>query len=95
VVALRESHGSFARWLDAHHPASLEEWTSLFRETFRFTGGEIVREFLLSTGYLPGAHHRRCPIYSVVSRRNPPWMKAPRQKSGREKRRGIGYLTGP
>jgi DNA-3-methyladenine glycosylase I len=79
VVALRESHGSFARWLDAHHPASLEEWTRLFRETFRFTGGEIVREFLLSTGYLPGAHHRRCPIYPVVSRRNPPWMKTPRR----------------
>ena len=46
IVELRESHGSFARWLDAHHPASLEEWTKLFRETFRFTGGEIVREFL-------------------------------------------------
>ncbi len=79
VVALRESHGSFARWLDAHHPASLEEWTKIFRETFRFTGGEIVREFLLSTGYLPGAHHRRCPVYPIVARRNPPWMKAPRR----------------
>lgn len=75
VVALRESHGSFARWLDAAHPASLEEWTKLFRETFRFTGGEIVREFLVSTGYLPGAHHRRCPIYEKIALRNPPWMK--------------------
>jgi len=75
IVELRESHGSFARWLDAHHPAGLEEWTKLFRETFRFTGGEIVREFLLSTGYLPGAHHRRCPVYEKVARRGPPWMR--------------------
>ena len=75
IVELRESHGSFARWLDANHPADLKEWTKLFRETFRFTGGEIVREFLLSTGYLPGAHHRKCPIFAEVARRNPPWMK--------------------
>ena len=75
IVELRESHGSFARWLDANHPAELEQWTKLFRDTFRFTGGEIVREFLLSTGYLPGAHHRRCPIYEKVARREPPWMR--------------------
>ncbi|MGH9366280.1 MAG: DNA-3-methyladenine glycosylase I [Thermoanaerobaculia bacterium] len=74
VLALRESHGSFARWLDAHHPRRPEEWAALFRETFRFTGGEIVREFLVSTGYLPGAHHRRCPVFAEVARREPPWM---------------------
>jgi DNA-3-methyladenine glycosylase I len=74
VIELGESHGSFARWLDAHHPRSLDEWAKLFRENFRFTGGEIVREFLVSTGYLPGAHHRRCPIYSVVAKKGPPWM---------------------
>jgi DNA-3-methyladenine glycosylase I len=73
VVELRGSHGSFARWLDAHHPRSLEEWAELFRENFRFTGGEIVREFLVSTGYLPGAHHPKCPIYPVVARKKPPW----------------------
>ncbi len=75
IVELRESHGSFARWLDANHPAELEQWTKLFRDTFRFTGGEIVREFLLSTGYLPGAHHPRCPIYEKVAGREPPWMR--------------------
>jgi DNA-3-methyladenine glycosylase I len=76
IVELRESHGSFARWLDKHHPADLANWTKLFGKTFRFTGGEIVREFLLSTGYLPGAHHRLCPIYEKVARRGPPWMRS-------------------
>ena len=51
--------GSFKGWLDAHHPLSLEEWTKLFKKTFVFTGGEIVKEFLVSTGYLPGAHDPR------------------------------------
>ena len=76
VLLLRESHGSFARWLDAHHPRERDEWRKLFRDTFLFTGGEIVGEFLISTGYLPGAHERGCPIYARVESRNPPWRKA-------------------
>ena len=34
IRSLRETHGSFARWLDAHHPRDREEWRKLFRETF-------------------------------------------------------------
>lgn len=75
ILALRESHGSFTGWLDAHHPRSRQEWSRLFRETFVFTGGEIVGEFLISTGYLPGAHRRSCPVYSRVARLNPPWKR--------------------
>ncbi|HEX8209232.1 MAG TPA: DNA-3-methyladenine glycosylase I [Longimicrobium sp.] len=74
VLRLRESHGSFAGWLDAHHPLTKEEWVKLFRKTFRFTGGEIVGEFLMSTGYLPGAHHPGCPVYARVAALRPPWM---------------------
>ena len=54
--------GSFKDWLDAHHPRSADEWTSLFRRTFVFTGGEITKSFLLSTGYLAGAHDDGCPV---------------------------------
>jgi DNA-3-methyladenine glycosylase I len=60
---IRKSHGSFLQWLDAQHPLSLDEWKKLFKKTFVFTGGEIVREFLVSTGYLPGAHRDTCPVY--------------------------------
>jgi DNA-3-methyladenine glycosylase I len=63
VQELRKSHGSFAGWIDAHHPLSKEEWVKLFKKTFRFTGGEIVNEFLMSLGYLPGAHHPGCSLY--------------------------------
>ncbi len=76
VLSLRRSHGSFARWLDAHHPLGREEWRRLFRETFVFTGGEIVSEFLISTGYLPGAHRRDCPIFARIAERRPPWARA-------------------
>jgi DNA-3-methyladenine glycosylase I len=73
--ALRSEFGGFAAWLDAHHPLHLDDWSALFKRTFVFTGGEIVREFLVSTGYLPGAHEAGCPIYARVLRRRPAWSR--------------------
>ncbi|WP_247896289.1 DNA-3-methyladenine glycosylase I [Azospirillum argentinense] len=72
IVALRETHGSFDGWLRAHHPLSKAEWIRLFKRTFRFTGGEITGEFLMSLGYLPGAHQPRCPVWSEVAALDPP-----------------------
>lgn len=72
---LRAAHGSFAAWLDAHHPLPKQEWVALFRRTFAFTGGEITGEFLLSTGYLPGAHRESCPVYAQVLASGPPWAE--------------------
>lgn len=74
VLALRKSHGGFGAWLDAHHPLSKEEWVRLFKQTFRFTGGEITGEFLMSLGYLPGAHDPRCPVFKKIAKLKPPWM---------------------
>jgi DNA-3-methyladenine glycosylase I len=75
IQQLRETHGSFAGWLDAHHPLSKEEWVKLFKRTFRFTGGEIVGEFLMSTGYLPGAHRAGCPAQARVVAAGPAWAR--------------------
>jgi DNA-3-methyladenine glycosylase I len=76
IQALQKTHGSFAAWLAAHHPRTKAEWVKLFRKQFVFTGGEIVGEFLMSTGYLPGAHHLECPVHKKLMRLRPPWMKA-------------------
>ena len=75
IRELQDSHGSFRRWLEAHHPLPKDEWVPLFKRTFRFTGGEITGEFLMSTGYLPGAHERRCPVFARVVSKRPPWMR--------------------
>jgi len=74
IQAMRDSHGGFAAWLDAHHPRTKEEWVKLFKKTFRFTGGEITHSFLMSAGYLPGAHDENCPVFSVIEKLDPPWM---------------------
>lgn len=80
LKAIRLTHGSFCNWLDAHHPRSLDEWGKLFKHTFLFTGGEIVREFLVSTGYVPGAHRDTCPAYEKALRSGPPWAAKPNGK---------------
>ena len=72
---IRQSCGSFGKWLDHHHPLERAEWVKLFKKTFRFTGGEIVNEFLVSIGYLPGAHDADCPIFKKVRKLKPAWMR--------------------
>lgn len=75
IKKLQKEYGSFKSWLDANHPLTKEEWVKLFKKTFRFTGGEIVNEFLMSTGYLPGAHSTNCPVYAKVVKSKPAWLK--------------------
>lgn len=75
LLEIRTSHGTFSSWLDSHHPLGKAEWVKLFKQTFRFTGGEITGEFLMSTGYLPGAHHPACPVHTRIAALHPPWMR--------------------
>jgi DNA-3-methyladenine glycosylase I len=83
ILQLRKSHGSFAEWLDVHHPLSKEEWVKLFKKTFRFTGGEITGEFLMSLGYLPGAHRESCPVYKNIVKFRPPWSQSLKKKAAK------------
>jgi len=77
ILELQKEYGSFRGWLDAHAkpPLTKDEWTKLFKKTFIFTGGEIVNEFLISTGYLAGAHEESCHIYKKVASLRPAWMR--------------------
>jgi len=63
ILQMQKEYGSFEKWLAHHHPKTKEEWVKLFKKTFKFTGGEIVNEFLMSIGHLPGAHDADCPVY--------------------------------
>lgn len=74
ILVLQKQFGSFKKWLDHHHPLTKAEWMKLFKQTFKFTGGEIVNEFLMSTGYLPNAHHPSCKVYKQVVKSKPAWL---------------------
>lgn len=75
LLVIQKETGSFEKWLEKHHPLTKQEWVNLFKKTFRFTGGEIVNEFLMSTGYLPGAHTPDCKIMKQVLKSKPMWAK--------------------
>lgn len=75
ILAIQKEYGSFEKWLETHHPKTKEEWVKIFKKTFKFTGGEIVNEFLMSTGYLPGAHSSDCHIHKNILKAKPMWAK--------------------
>lgn len=75
IIELQKHYGSFQDWLAAHHPKTKEEWVKLFKKTFKFTGGEIVNEFLMSIGYLPGAHDSNCTVQTKILKHKPMWMR--------------------
>ncbi len=75
ILKLQQEYGSFERWLEHHHPKTKEEWVKLFKKNFKFTGGEIVGEFLMSIGYLKGAHDEDCPVNNQILKQNPKWME--------------------
>ncbi len=78
ILALQSEFGSFENWLDKN---ALELgvdkilWVKLFKNTFKFTGGEITGEFLMSLGYLPGAHVEGCPVLEKIRKTNPWWSR--------------------
>ena len=74
ILDLQSEFGSFKNWLDFDHPKTKEEWVKLFKKTFKFTGGEIVNEFLMSTGYLKGCHIETCEIHHQILKLEPAWL---------------------
>ncbi|BAV07157.1 DNA-3-methyladenine glycosylase I [Filimonas lacunae] len=83
ILALQKEHGSFEKWLESHHPKTKEEWVKLFKKNFRFTGGEIVNEFLMSTGFLPGAHAADCSVYAKIIKAKPLWHQPVKKASAK------------
>ncbi len=75
IVEIQNEYGSFKNWLEKNHPLSREEWVMLFKKTFKFTGGEITNEFLLSAGYLKGAHIETCPVFNQIIQQKPMWLE--------------------
>jgi len=73
IMELKKEHGSFKNWLDQTHPLTKDEWVKLFKKTFKFTGGEITNEFLMSTGYLKGAHDDNCFVNKEILKLSPKW----------------------
>lgn len=63
LLEIQKGYGSFRKWLTTEAKSNKEDkraWLKLFKKNFKFVGGEIVGEFLMSIGMLPGAHDKNC-----------------------------------
>jgi DNA-3-methyladenine glycosylase I len=71
LVEIQKEFGSFRKWLDVQakseklkaKSSAKKEWVKLFKKHFKFVGGEIVGEFLMSINMLPGSHGIDCKHY--------------------------------
>lgn len=68
IIKIQKEHGSFMKWLEMNRSLLIEDWVKLFKKKFKFTGGEITKEFLMSTGYIDGAHTEDCHTYKIISK---------------------------
>ncbi len=75
IREFRDTHETFAHWIAEHHPKPKNEWVKIFKKNFKFMGGEICGEFLMSIGYLPNVHSNECPVFKKIAKLNPPWMQ--------------------
>lgn len=75
ILAIKSEFGTFKHWLDVQTCTTKQEWVKLFKKHFKFTGGEIVNEFLMSSGYLKGAHNENCIIFDVAIKNKPKWLE--------------------
>ncbi|MEN9551999.1 MAG: hypothetical protein RI935_376 [Candidatus Parcubacteria bacterium] len=77
LVEIQKEFGSFRKWLNVQakseklkaESSAKKEWVKIFKKQFKFVGGEIVGEFLMSINMLPGAHGEECRYYRAPNKR--------------------------
>ena len=66
ILTIKEQYRSFFHWIEEKGEITLDEWIKVFKKSFKFVGKEIVKEFLMGTGFIEGAHEPTCPMYTKL-----------------------------
>ncbi len=70
IIKIQKEFGSFRKFLDFHAKENKNNknlWLKLFKKYFKFVGGEIVGEFLLSLDMLSGNHDKNCIVKKKIN----------------------------
>jgi DNA-3-methyladenine glycosylase I len=65
ILEIQKECGSFREWINKQSETCGDDkvaWVKIFKKHFIFVGGEIVGEFLMSIGMLPGSHGAFCEV---------------------------------
>jgi DNA-3-methyladenine glycosylase I len=74
ILEIQKEYGSFFLWIKKQEAADIKEWVKLFKKEFKFVGGEIVNEFLMSIGRIEGAHATECYRYKKYVTERKKWL---------------------
>lgn len=69
IKQIQKEYGSFATWIQIHSSGlmSPKDYVKLFKKQgFKFVGGEIMKEFMQSIGYLPSPHDKDCIVNKEI-----------------------------
>ncbi len=69
IQGIQKSHKSFVSWLDEQMKELKDEKEAakfFKKQGFKFVGGEIIKEFLQSVGYLKTPHEAKCPVTKEI-----------------------------
>lgn len=72
LLEIQKEYGSFRKWLDLQAKecgSDKQLWLKLFKKHFKFVGGEIVGEFLMSIDMLSNSHGVECFRYKKLQKR--------------------------
>lgn len=73
IIELQAEFGSFFNWIKIQNLTEINDWVKLFKKNFKFTGGEIVNEFLMTIGRHNLAHHESCYKFQDYQERKKVW----------------------
>jgi DNA-3-methyladenine glycosylase I len=75
ILELQTEFSSFFNWIKIQEVTEINDWVKLFKKNFKFVGGEIVNEFLMTTGRHNHAHHPACYRYELYQIEKKVWVK--------------------
>ncbi len=69
IKEIQKAAGSFAAWIAKQSTprTTVKDWVKACKKQgFKFVGGEIMKEFLQSIGYLQVPHDKNCPVLKEI-----------------------------
>lgn len=73
ILELQNEFGSFFQWIKIQRAEDIQTWVKIFKKEFKFVGGEIVNEFLMSIGRIDGSHSPDCIRYKEYMKYKKLW----------------------
>jgi len=73
ILKIQQEYGSFFEWIKIQNAAEIQDWVKIFKKQFKFVGGEIVNEFLMTIGRIGHSHSEDCERYSLYMLSKAKW----------------------